>query len=201
MTYEVFEEKISAYLDDELSPIERAEMERKAATCEDCRALLKDMKALKERLAKLPKEQPSAGFNFELRSHLLMEVAKEDQMRHRVKKVFFGSAVRSISTLAAAVILGLGLSQMVPVQSTPAPVVQTVVDEVEFPLTPAGPAQSVDHRGALELKRLSQESYRLDGNLYQNGRDSGRVDTIFNRQPRTSPWLQDQRVQQVPVSF
>jgi len=29
MTYETFEEKISAYLDDELNPVERLEMERK----------------------------------------------------------------------------------------------------------------------------------------------------------------------------
>ena len=112
MTYEAFEEKISAYLDDELSPIARTEMERKAAECEDCRVLLKDMKALKERLTRLPQAQPSAGFNFELRSHLLMAVAKENQMSHRVRRVFFGSTMRTITTLAAAVILGLGLTSI-----------------------------------------------------------------------------------------
>lgn len=199
MTYEAFEEKISAYLDGELNAVEHAEMERKASTCEECRILLKDMMALKERLARLPQEQPSAGFNFALRSHLLMEVAKEDQMSYRVRRVFFGSAVRTIATLAAAVVLGLGLTDVIQDQTMPTPNLQTAMDQVEFPLTPAQVAPMIDHRGALE--RLSQQSHRLDGKLYRDGQDSGRVDTMLNRQKRTSPWLQNQRVQQVPVSF
>jgi anti-sigma factor RsiW len=199
MTYEAFEEKISAYLDEELNAVEHAEMERKAVACEDCRALLKDMKALKERLARLPQAQPSAGFNFALRSHLLLEVAKEKQIGHRVRRVFFGSAVRTISTLAAAVVLSLGLTDVVKNQMVSTPHIQTAMDDVEFPLTPAQVAPMIDHQGALE--RLSQQSHRLDGKLYREGQDSGRVDTILNRQKRVSPWLQDQRVQQVPVSF
>ena len=199
MTYETFEEKISAYLDGELNAVEHAEMERKASACEDCRALLKDMVALKERLSRLPQAQPSAGFNFALRSHLLMEVAKENHMSHRVRRVFFGSAMRTVATLAAVVVLGLGLTDVVKNQTPLTPNLQTAMDQVEFPLTPAQVAPMVDHRGALE--RLSQQSHRLDGKLYRNGQDSGRVDTILNRQQRISPWLQDQRVQQVPVSF
>lgn len=199
MTYETFEDKISAYLDDELNAIERAEVERKASECEDCRALLKDMKALKERLARLPQAQPSAGFNFALRSHLLLEVAKENQMSHRVRRVFFGSAVRTITTLAAAVVLGLGLTSVVQDQTTSASIAQTAVEDTEFPLISAQPAVSVEHQGA--LRRLSQQSHRLDGKLYRDGQDSGRVDTTSNRQKRLSPWLQNQRVKQVPVSF
>jgi anti-sigma factor RsiW len=199
MTYEAFEEKISAYLDEELNAVEHAEMERKASECEDCRALLKDMKALKERLARLPQAQPSAGFNFALRSHLLMEVAKENQMGHRVRRVFFGSAMRTVATLAAAVVLGLGLTGVVKDQTMSTPNIQTAMDQVEFPLTPAQVAPMIDHQGALE--RLSQQSHRLDGKLYRNGQDSGRVDTMLNRQKQVSPWLQNQRVQQVPVSF
>ncbi|MBT3605294.1 MAG: zf-HC2 domain-containing protein [Candidatus Latescibacteria bacterium] len=199
MTYEAFEEKISAYLDDELSPIARTEMERKAAECEDCRVLLKDMKALKERLTRLPQAQPSAGFNFELRSHLLMAVAKENQMSHRVRRVFFGSTMRTITTLAAAVILGLGLTNVVQDQISSIPVVQATAEDADFLLTPAQPASAIDHRGALE--RLSQQSRRLDGKLYRNSQDSGRVDTMLNRQKRMSPWLKSQDVKQIPVSF
>ena len=199
MTYEAFEEKISAYLDDELSPIARTEMERKAAECEDCRVLLKDMKALKERLTRLPQAQPSAGFNFELRSHLLMAVAKENQMSHRVRRVFFGSTMRTITTLAAAVILGLGLTNVVQDQISSIPVVQATAEDAAFLLTPAQPASAIDHRGALE--RLSQQSRRLVGKLYRNSQDSGRVDTMLNRQKRMSPWLKSQDVKQIPVSF
>ncbi|MDA0712324.1 MAG: hypothetical protein O3B73_19165, partial [bacterium] len=103
MTNEEFEEKVSAYIDEELSPIGRADMERKAAESEACRVLLKDVKALKDRLARLPQAQPSAGFNFALRSHLLIEIARDQRMSRRIRRVFFGSAMRSVASLAAAV--------------------------------------------------------------------------------------------------
>jgi anti-sigma factor RsiW len=199
MTYEAFEEKISAYLDDELNSVERAEMERKASECGDCRALLKDLKALKERLARLPQAQPSAGFNFALRSHLLMHLTKESQTSHRVRRVFFGSAVRTIATMAAAIVFGFGLTRVVQDRIASSPSVQTAVEDTEFPLTPAQTTIAADHRGALE--RLSQQSHRLDGKLYRDNQDSGQVDTMLNRQKGLSPWLQNQRVKQVPVSF
>ena len=199
MTYEAFEEKISAYLDNELNSVERAEMERKASECADCRALLKDLKALKERLARLPQAQPSAGFNFALRSHLLMQLTRENQTSQRVRRVFFGSVVRTIATMAAAIVFGFGLTRVVQDHIASAPSVQTAVEDAEFPLTPAQTAIAADHRGALE--RLSQQSHRLDSKLYRDSQDSGRVDTMLNRQKRLSPWLQNQRVKQVPVSF
>ena len=128
-----------------------------------------------------------------------MAVAKENQMSHRVRRVFFGSTMRTITTLAAAVILGLGLTNVVQDQISSIPVVQATAEDADFLLTPAQPASAIDHRGALE--RLSQQSRRLDGKLYRNSQDSGRVDTMLNRQKRMSPWLKSQDVKQIPVSF
>ena len=76
MTVTDFEARVSAYVDGEMSPVEMAEMERKAAECEHCRVLLADVQALKERLAQLPKVRPSAEFDFTLRSHLAMAMEK-----------------------------------------------------------------------------------------------------------------------------
>ena len=76
MTFNEFESRVSAYIDDELSPVDMAAMDRKAAECERCRALLAGVQAQIERLGQLPQMQPSAEFNFALRSHLLMEVVK-----------------------------------------------------------------------------------------------------------------------------
>ena len=128
-----------------------------------------------------------------------MAVAKENQMSHRVRRVFLGSTMRTITTLAAAVILGLGLTNVVQDQISSIPVVQATAEDADFLLTPAQPASAIDHRGALE--RLSQQSRRLDGKLYRNSQDSGRVDTMLNRQKRMSPWLKSQDVKQIPVSF
>jgi len=193
MTIKEFEAQVSAYLDGELSPVEMATMERKAAECEHCRALLADVEALSEQLGQLPQLQPSAEFNFALRSHLLMEVANEKQPLHRVRHVMFSTLTRKITTLAAAVLLGLGLTQMIPNDAaTLAP--QVAVEETEFPLRSS---KSVDI-GALELEHLSKQSLSLDGNLY---RDSARVDSASQLRQFPQNVREQHNVKPVPVSY
>ena len=133
-------------------------MERHAAECTECRALVENIGKLTERLSRLPKLEPSAGFQFALRSHLLMDEAKTDGLRNRVRRVFFPSVQRTVLSAAAVVILGLGLA--------------TVLDESGGVIEQAGgpqdsqvtskndPVVTVDHRSA--LKRVPGEgSYRL----------------------------------------
>ena len=197
MTYEVFEEQISAYLDGDLNAVEVVAMDRKAAECERCRTLLSDMQALKDRLARLPKEQPSSGFSFALRSHLLLEEGRENRLSQRVRRVMFGSKVRTLTSLAAALIIGLGLLGLSP---EPDVLPQAaVVEDADFNFVPGQPVlQSGNHRGALE--RLSAQSHSLDSRLYHNAKDSAlRRDTM--RAPDISPWLRNQDVKRVPVSF
>ena len=77
MTVTEFEARVSAYVDGELNPVEMAEMDRKAAECAHCRTVLADVQELTERMAQLPEVRPSAEFDFTLRSHLAMAMAKE----------------------------------------------------------------------------------------------------------------------------
>jgi hypothetical protein len=56
-------ERLSAYLDSELSPAERAEVEAHLAACEECRALVARMGALDDVARELPVEAPSDYFD------------------------------------------------------------------------------------------------------------------------------------------
>ena len=196
MTVTDFEARVSAYVDGEMSPVEMAEMERKAAECAHCRTLLVDVQALKERLAQLPKVRPSAEFDFTLRSHLAMAMAKEKQFSHKARRAMFSSVSRTITTLAAAVVIGLGLTQVVFYSDT-TPTPQMAVERPEIPLVPGERLPNVDV-GALELERLSKESYSLDSRHY---RDSARVDSALQLKQRPSNRRDLRDVKQVPVSY
>ena len=196
MTVTDFEARVSAYVDGEMSPVEMAEMERKVAECAHCRTLLTDVQALKERMAQLPQVRPSAEFDFTLRSHLAMAMAKEKQLLHRARRTMFSSVSRTITTLAAAVVIGLGLTQVVFYSDmTPAP--QVAVERQEIPLVPGERLPSVDV-GALELERLSKESYSLNSRHY---RDSAHVDSASRLKQLPSDMRDLRRVKQVPVSY
>lgn len=196
MTVTDFEARVSAYVDGEMSPVEMAEMERKAAECEHCRTLLSDVQALKERMAQLPQVRPSAEFDFALRSHLAMAMSKEKQPLNKARRAMFSSISRTITTLAAAVVIGLGLTQVVfHGDTTPMP--QVSVERSEIPLMKGQILPSVDV-GALELERLSKESYSLDSRQY---RDSARVDSASLLKQLPSDMRDLRRVKQVPVSY
>lgn len=196
MTVTDFEARVSAYVDGEMSPVEMAEMERKAAECEHCRVLLADVQALTERMRQLPQVRPSAEFDFALRSHLSMAMEKEKQLLYKVRRAMFSSVTRTITTLAAAVVIGLGLTQVV-FHSDTTPVPQMAVERPEIPLVPGEILPSVDV-GALELERLSKESYSLDSRHY---RDSARVDSVLRLKHLPSNLPDLRGVKQVPVSY
>src|SRR5437763_13792156 len=62
MTREFPDELLSAFLDDELSPAERAQVEKHLATSEADRQLLTDLKSLRSDLASLPQAAVSPDF-------------------------------------------------------------------------------------------------------------------------------------------
>ena len=196
MTVTEFEARVSAYVDGELNPVEMAEMDRKAAECVHCRTVLADVQELTERMAQLPEVRPSAEFDFTLRSHLAMAMAKEKRLLHKARRAMFSSVSRKITTLAAALVIGLGLTQVVFYgDTTPTP--QVAVERPEIPLVPGEKLPSVDV-GALELERLSKASYSLDSRHY---RDSARVDSASRLKQRPSDMRDLRDVKQVPVSY
>ena len=195
MTYEAFSERVSAYIEGELGAVGRAEMEQKAAACPRCKALLEDVQTLTEQLRSLPRAQPSAGFNFALRSHLLMETAEEQRWPRRVGYVLFSSALRTALAVAAVVVLGLGLAALwSQTQEAPQLAMPTPSEEIE--LMPARPVV-VDHRGALLPK---EGAYSLSWRQYRAQQQQ--ADTVRAiRQRPVSPRLPMPEVKQVKVSF
>lgn len=218
MTVDSFSDKLSAYIDGELPEADRVEMERMISESPSCSAMYENMVMLRERLGNLPELQPSAEFEFGLRSQILLAAANEMRMRHKVKQVLFPTVGRSVLSGAIAAMLAMGVSVLL--QGEPdidVTASQTVPPGTELlpsdgSLDPAHtvqvygamnervatvPAQPVD-RGA--LKQLSpQESYALSRRLYETRRDSPVSRSIT--QPRRRTVAQRGKASRVPVSF
>ena len=217
MTVDSFSEKLSAYIDGELPEANRVEMEQMIAESPACSAMYENMVALQERLGNLPEVQPSAEFEFELRSRILMEAANETRMRNKVKQALCPTVGRSVLTGAVAAMLALGVSvfldrepeQTITASETTQPI------ELVTPDAPLDPAQAVQYYGAMNervaplpaepldrgaLRQLSkEESFALSRRLYR-----ARTDLPASRlltQPRTRPVVQRGEAKRVPVSF
>ena len=110
MTVDSFSDKLSAYIDGELPEADRVEMERMISESPSCSAMYENMVMLRERLGNLPELQPSAEFEFGLRSQILLAAANEMRMRHKVKQVLFPTVGRSVLSGAIAAMLAMGVS-------------------------------------------------------------------------------------------
>ena len=193
MTVDSFSDKLSAYIDGELPEADRAEIEEMISEIPACSAMFENMMILQERLGNLPELQPSAEFEFGLRSQILLEAAKETHLRHKVKQVLFPTVGRSILSGAVAAMLAMGVTVLL--QLDPAQTIQYYGAVNARSATV--PAQSVD-RGA--LKQLSeQESYALARRLYRARTDSPLSKSTTDL--RTRPVVQQGKARPVPVSF
>ena len=75
-------ERLSAYLDGELPPVERAEVTAHLAACPDCAAVLADLAAVDAGAARLPAEAPEGYFDrFPSRVVARLEVAPKGRAR------------------------------------------------------------------------------------------------------------------------
>jgi len=208
MTVDSFSDKLSAYIDGELPEADRVEMERMISESPSCSAMYEDMVMLRERLGNLPELQPSAEFEFGLRSQILMAAATEMRMRHKVKQVLFPTVGRSVLSGAIAAMLAMGVSVLLQgependVTASQAVSPGTELVPLDVSLDPGVMNERVAtvppvDRGA--LKQLSkEESFALSRRLYQARADSPA--SRFITQPRTRPAGQARPVP-VPVSF
>jgi anti-sigma factor RsiW len=206
MTVDSFSDKLSAYIDGELPEADRVEMERMISESPSCSAMYEDMVMLRERLGNLPELQPSAEFEFGLRSQILMAAANEMRMRHKVKQVLFPTVGRSVLSGAIAAMLAMGVSVLLQgependVTASQAVSPGTELVPLDVSLDPGVMNERVAtvppvDRGA--LKQLSkEESFALSRRLYQARADSPA--SRFITQPRTRPAGQ---ARPVPVSF
>ena len=215
MTVDSFSDKLSAYIDGELLEADRVEMEKMISEIPECLALYENMILLQERLSNLPEFQPSAEFEFGLRSQILLEAAKETRVPHRVKQIFFRNAGRSVVSGAIAATFAMGVSVLLQGEPkgdvTASQVVPAGIEQV----APLDPARAIQYYGAMNervatvfpqlldrgaLKQLSQqESYALSRRLYQARRDSPLSRPATD--PRTRPVVQRGKARPVNVSF
>lgn len=180
MDAEAFHRRLSDYVDGELSDGDTMRMAEAIEENPAFAEAYRRMASLTRRLSELPELQPSAGFEFALRSRILMEGRKDQTTRRRVQTLLFPTVRRSILTGAIAAALALGVSALL----TDSTVVDVLSDisgsDVEALLEPemavrvygaasrpmvTVPVEPVD-RGA--LRQLSQaESYALSRRLYR----------------------------------
>lgn len=169
-----FDERISAYLEDGLGADTRSAMEDHAAVCGDCAERLSGTRALTERLGRLPVARPSAGFDFALRSQLLMEVSQEGRWATRLAALFRPALPRfALAGVTAALVLLGAASVLMEEERVPGPAPATVqVTRGQGSVATSG---FVTERGALKLKELSAESYPVTGATYRDREDSLRA--------------------------
>ncbi|MDA0747815.1 MAG: zf-HC2 domain-containing protein [bacterium] len=193
MTCDEFSGRISDDLEGVLSEHERVLMDRHAMACAACAESREAVLRLTEQMVRLPRVRPSAGFDFALRSRLLLESAEKSTWKRRAQGLLFPSFPRALVSGAAAALLVFGVVTAFQGQSAQktaesAPVELTVV-------VPAVSPSSEQYRGA--LRRLSQEaSYPISRQFYRSQADSAKRPA-----PVQQPVRQASEVRRVSVRF
>jgi len=163
-----FSERVSDFVEGTAAERDRAALSEHADKCVPCALLARDMRTLRDRMARLPRAQPSAGFDFSLRSRILMEAIAERGLRRRAQGIFLSSVPRAALSMAAAALLLLGVASTFLESPFVAPLRPTPISLSSGP--PPHQLQAVD-RGT--LRELTQaESYEISGRFYRARQDS-----------------------------
>lgn len=108
-TCEAYREMISRLLDEDLSAEERSELERHAASCPDCAAVLAAFRSLSEALADDPAEPPE-GLHENIMADVRREAIRRRQAPKRVRSFLALAACAALVILAAANLPRMGSS-------------------------------------------------------------------------------------------
>lgn len=114
--------QISAYVDKELAPNELAICDAHLATCEECRALLAELRLTSVLTRQLPQVEVPRSFVLPLNIAVLPETSESEPIRHHQVKRNVSSArwrnlIRPLSTIAAVLgmfLLVVGLCGAIP---------------------------------------------------------------------------------------
>ena len=178
-----FAARLSAYLEDDVAGAKRAQIDRHVEVCPTCANSMEGVRNLTRRLARMSRVRPSAGFDFALRSRLMMEAAQKTSFWNRLPNVFFPTLPRALASAAAVVLMALGMTAALD----EAPETRAVTTDRVHQLTVVGPAFSpfpaADRRGA--LKMLSQKtSFPISEQVYRTGRaDSVKAASMVRMRP------------------
>lgn len=158
MNCSTFKNRISEYIDGEAAPGLRSQMERHVDRCHGCAELMRDMVEMTGSLSRLPRLQPSASFDFALRSRLSKEATRSMRRWGWIRDAVIPPLPRAVFAAAAVVVVAAASTLFLTDRGPQILSYQTAV-----PQALASPVEvfsiGVD-RGA--LKRLSEEeSYTI----------------------------------------
>ena len=178
-----FAARLSAYLEEEVAGVKKTEMDRHIETCATCANSLEGVRNLTGRLARMSRVRPSAGFDFALRSRLMMEAAQKTSFWNRLPDVFVPTLPRTLATCAAVVLIAFGMTTGLD----EAPTTRAVSTDRVHQMTLVAPASSTfpaaDLRGA--LKMLPQKTPNPDSRqAYRAGLpDSAKAASMVRMRP------------------
>jgi anti-sigma factor RsiW len=112
------DERLSAYLDGELGPEERADLEARLREQPDAESQLAALRALERALGELPRIEPDAGFEARFRARLESVVRAEPSARAgalrrrlRGRGAWLGAGAFATAAAAAALVLWFGRAE------------------------------------------------------------------------------------------
>ncbi len=202
MTCKEFSHRVSDYIEDELDTRHRAEMDQHAKGCSACAQSLQELRPLTQRLARLSRVRPSVGFDFSLRSKLLMEVARAENWTRKLEDFLCPAGTRTFAAAAVVVLFALGSASVLH----EGPTVWRMAGSGDTPdgsVASSAYAASTD-RGALRLFS-NENSYPVSSaslRYYRTRPDSSRSTSVRPAPPlRLRPRESNAGVQRVVVRF
>ena len=163
-----FAARLSAYIEDEVAGAKRAQMDHHTVDCPTCANSLEGVRNLTQRLARMSRVRPSVGFDFALRSRLMMEAAQKTSFWNKLPSLFFPTLPKALASGVAVVLMALGMTTALDEE----PTTRAVTSDRIHQLTVVAPSFSPffpapDRRGA--LKMLSQKtSYPVSGQVHRS---------------------------------
>ncbi len=152
MSCEELSEELSAYLDGELSPRERAALKAHLERCSRCRQELVSLRAVSQLVGSLPQVQPSQAFS----QALGREISAHGRRRWlRPIPLFAGDLIPGLA-VAALLLIALTVAFVIPRFTSPrrTELAEPLVTRDEVP---AGPEPVVEKLGRAELEHREAE--------------------------------------------
>ncbi|MDE2887056.1 MAG: hypothetical protein OXR72_02510 [Gemmatimonadota bacterium] len=178
-----FAARLSAYLEDEVAGVKKAQMDRHREECSTCADSLEGVMSLTGRLARMSRVRPSAGFDFALRSRLMMEAAQKTSFWNRLPDVFIPTLPRALATCAAVVLIALGMTTGLDEASSTRAVNMDRVHQMTIVAPASSTFPAADLRGALKMLPRNT-SYPVSRQVYRAGRaDSAKAASMVRKRP------------------
>ena len=166
-----FQDRISKFLENEVTEGERERMNQHASGCPDCETSLEEVRLMAGTLSRLTRVQPSVGFDFALRSRLLMEAAESVPLLRKLQEFLTPVFPKLVWSGATVAILAVAATLFLEDQGGKNLAHRESVEQLTIVAPSATQSFAKDRQGA--LRRLSQEaSYPISQRLYGSRSDS-----------------------------